>query len=129
MKLQSITIEGMHNVTRKTYQLKDLTYFYGKNGAGKTTILNAIQLALLGYIPGTSKTNESIFRHSNNHTMAVTLVLDDSTKIRRIWTKSGNKISSSVEVIPEVDLKSIIDNDLLEIFKEKYENRLSNIIY
>lgn len=116
MKLQSITIEGMHNVTRKTYQLKDLTYFYGKNGAGKTTILNAIQLALLGYIPGTSKTNESIFRHSNNHTMAVTLVLDDSTKIRRIWTKSGNKISSSVEVIPEVDLKSIIDNLELPIF-------------
>lgn len=116
MKLQSITIEGMHNVTRKTYQLKDLTYFYGKNGAGKTTVLNAIQLALLGYIPGTSKTNEAIFRHSNNHTMAVTLVLDDSTRIRRIWTKSGNKVSASVEIVPEVDLKSVIDNLELPIF-------------
>lgn len=116
MKLQSITIEGIHNVSRKTYQLNDLTYFYGKNGAGKTTVLNAIQLALLGYIPGTSKTNEAIFRHSNNHTMAVTLVLDDSTKIRRIWTKSSAKVSSSVETVPEVDLKSIIDNLELPIF-------------
>lgn len=116
MKLQSITIEGMHNVSRKTYQLNNLTYFYGKNGAGKTTVLNAIQLALLGYIPGTSKTNEAIFRHSNNHTMAVTLVFDDSTRIRRIWTKSGTKVSASVEIVPEVDLKSIIDNLELPIF-------------
>ncbi len=31
--------------------------------------------------------------------------------------------------INDNELKPIIDNDLLEIFKEKYENRLSNIIY
>ena len=31
--------------------------------------------------------------------------------------------------INDNELKHIIDNDLLEIFKEKYENRLSNIIY
>ena len=33
----------------------------GPNGAGKTTIIQAIQLALLGYIPGTDKNKTAIF--------------------------------------------------------------------
>lgn len=31
--------------------------------------------------------------------------------------------------IKDNELKPIIDNDLLKMFKEKYEHRLSNIIY
>ena len=63
MRLTSIRIVGMHKVEDKTYQLKDFNYLYGQNGAGKTTIMQAIQLAILGYIPGTNKTKSDVFRH------------------------------------------------------------------
>ena len=61
MEVKSVTIEGMHNATRKHYDLGSLSYLYGKNGSGKTTVMQAVQLALLGYIPGTNKRTSDIF--------------------------------------------------------------------
>lgn len=120
MKLSSVTIEGMHNVSRKTYYFNDLNYLHGANGAGKSTVLQAVQLAILGYIPGTSKMKEAIFRHSNNHTMAVKVVLDDDgteVTIRRIWSGNPPKTSSSVEITPtKYDIKSIASDIELPIF-------------
>lgn len=120
MKISKITIEGMHNVDRVSYQFAPvLNYFHGKNGAGKSTILQSIQLALLGYIPGTKKTNQAIFEHANSHTMAVTLELDDGSTIRRIWTKSGKQIKSTIDTNPETlvdELDSIVEDIELPIF-------------
>lgn len=121
MKITSITIEGMHNVDKKTYQISDLNYLHGPNGAGKSTVLEAIQLAILGYIPGTSKASkEAIFKHSNSHTMAVTLVLDDegrSVTVRRIWTGTKSTINSSVDIQPAMyDMSKIVADIELPIF-------------
>lgn len=120
MKLTSVTIEGMHRVTKKTYDFKYVTYLHGPNGAGKSTVLQAVQLALLGYIPGTGKTKEAIFRHSNNHTMAVTVNLDDGGKpitVRRVWSGEPPKTHSSVSVTPEMYNIEMIVKDLeLPIF-------------
>ena len=66
MKIKKITIEGFHNIKDKTYEFDNLTYFNGPNGAGKSSILQALQLALLGYIPGTDKNKTAIFRHSGS---------------------------------------------------------------
>lgn len=120
MKLKSVTIEGMHRVQRKTYHFNNLNYLHGDNGAGKSTVLQAVQLALLGYIPGTNKTKEAIFRHSNNHTMAVTAVLDDNgnqVEVRRVWAGNPPKTVSTVEVNPKAyDIKSIASDIELPIF-------------
>lgn len=98
MKINKITIQGMHGVIApKTYNLNDHNYFYGKNGAGKSTILQAIQLALLEYIPGYDKTSKSIYQHSNSKSMIVTLELldrDNIIRIERSWTKVGESIKS-----------------------------------
>lgn len=98
MKINKITIQGMHNIIApKTYNLNDHNYFYGKNGAGKSTILQAIQLALLGYIPGYDKTSKSIYQHSNSKSMTVVLELldrDNIIRIERSWTKVGQSIKS-----------------------------------
>lgn len=104
MKIQKVVIEGFHNVTRKVYDLADVNYLYGRNGSGKSTVLQAIQLGLLGYVPGTNKTKQSVFSHSNNHTMAVKLILDDNGQqvtIQRVWTKSKGSVSENIEVTPE----------------------------
>lgn len=120
MKLKKVVIEGFHNVTRKEYDFDDINYLYGRNGSGKSTVLQAIQLGLLGYVPGTNKTKQSVFSHSNNHTMAVKLILDDSGQtisIQRVWTKSKGSVSESIEVNPEgYDIESLTKEIELPLF-------------
>ena len=98
LRLTSITIEGMHNIYgKKTYDLSKNVYFHGRNGVGKSTILQGIQLALLGYIPGTAKQNAAIFKHCNGHYMAVRLTLKDEDNrqytIVRAYTASKSSVS------------------------------------
>lgn len=104
MRLSSVTIKGMHNVKDKTYQLKNFNYLHGPNGIGKTTVMQAIQLALLGYIPGTDKRKDAIFKHAGNHEMKVTLNIEDGSvgiQITRTWSQSSKDIISHVMVTPE----------------------------
>ena len=116
MKLSSISIHGMHRVTDATYDLSDMTYFYGKNGAGKSTIMQAIQLGILGYIPGTDKTNAAIFKHSNGPMMSVCLLFDDGTEILRQWFRDGKSIKNTITTKPEgFDVESLLGNRTLPI--------------
>lgn len=120
MKLKSITIEGFHNVVEATYDLSNLTYFRGPNGVGKSTILQAIQLALLGYIPNTNKTKSAIFEHARSNMMGVTLKLDDNGSpvvIKRMWMGTKTNIKSAVEIYPEgYDVSAILGQLELPIF-------------
>ena len=81
MKIKSVYVDGLHTVHNKTYTFEDITYLHGRNGVGKSTILNAIQFALLGYIPGTSKTKAAILRHSKDNKIVVKIVLDEHSII------------------------------------------------
>lgn len=116
MKIKSVYIDGLHTVHDKTYTFEDITYLHGRNGAGKSTVLNAIQFALLGYIPGTSKTKAAILRHSKNDSIVVKIVLDDDgkeIKLTRILTTNIN----SVSIEPEgYDIDSVISDLELPIF-------------
>lgn len=99
LKIKSVTITGMHKVDKKTYTFNDdITYFIGQNGSGKSTILEATQLALLGYIPGYAKTNESIMKHSSGRIMSVEAELEDNIKITRTWIRSGSSVKSTTDV-------------------------------
>lgn len=105
MKLKSISISHMHQVTDTvTYDLKDITYFIGPNGAGKSTVLQAIQLALLGYIPGYDKTNAGVFKHSSDgNELEVTAILSEDDKlysITRRWFKAGSTVKSELKCTP-----------------------------
>lgn len=106
MRLKSVTISGFHNVKNVTYTFDDsaVTYFSGPNGSGKSTALQAIQLALLGYIPGTSKSSkEALFKHANGNSMEVEVKLDDNgteVTVTRGWMRSSSTIVSSVNVQP-----------------------------
>ena len=117
MKIKSIYIDGLHNARSKTYTFNDIAYLYGNNGVGKSTVLQAIQLALLGYIPGTAKNSrEALLRHSPVSKIVVRLHLDDNgndTIIERIYDSKGSKVN----IVPSTfDLASVIANIELPIF-------------
>lgn len=122
MRIKSVTIEGLHNCTSHTYEFGNVAYLHGPNGAGKTTVLNAIQLALLGYIPGSGKNSkEAIFRHSSSNTMKVMLELlsdeGNTITVERSWIGAGSTIVSGVTITPEgFDLDTIVKDLELPIF-------------
>ena len=105
MRLRSIDIRGMNKVVQHTYTFdNDVVYLNGKNGAGKSTVLNAIQLALLGYIPGIAKKNDLIMKHANGPFLSVTATLDDDGKllqVSRVYTANKKGINCSVSTIPD----------------------------
>lgn len=113
MKIKSIYIDGLHNAVNKTYNFGDIIYIFGNNGIGKSTILQAIQLALLGYIPGTAKNSrEALLRHSPKDDITVKLTLDDVVIMRRIMPDT-----SKLVITPEdYDISTIIKDIELPIF-------------
>jgi DNA repair exonuclease SbcCD ATPase subunit len=120
MKIRKITIRGMHNVVQKEYTFDNITYLIGPNGSGKSTVLQAIQLALLGYVPMTGKAKGSVFQHMSGKTMQIILELADGDKsvtITRMFFSNGGKNTSEVMVDPEGTSLDAIVNDLeLPIF-------------
>ena len=117
MKITSVTIEGMHNVKQPvTYSLEDFNYLVGSNGSGKSTVLQAIQLAILGYIPGTAKSNIAIYEHANGPVMRVKIVLDNGTFIERSWTNNGKTINADKYVPSGYDPEEMLGDLELPIF-------------
>ena len=119
MKIKSIYINGLHNAVNRTYNLNQLNYLVGHNGAGKSTVLQAIQYALLGYIPGTAKNNkEALLRHSPIGSIEVRICLTDpSIESDVIVTRKISSAGSSVDTSPgNIYISEIIQNIELPIF-------------
>lgn len=118
MKISSVTIEGMHKLGQpKKYTFNNLTYLYGPNGSGKSTVLEAIQLALLGYIPGMNKKNDAIFKHANSSVMRISLMFDNGSSVERRFINTGKGISTSVITDPEgLDIEGLVRDVELPIF-------------
>jgi DNA repair exonuclease SbcCD ATPase subunit len=118
MKIKSVYIDGLHNAINKTYQFNDMVYLFGHNGAGKSTVLQAIQFALLGYIPGTAKNSkEALLRHSPTDEIDVKLTLIDDTNTEILVRRKINKAGNTLSTFPEnYDLTPIISGIELPIF-------------
>lgn len=119
MKLSCVNITGMHNIVAPTTVSLDnkVTYIFGKNGSGKSTIVEAIQLALLGYIPGYGKKNQDIMKHANGDMMSVEVIFDSGESIKRIYIKDKTSVKCTVVSEPEeLDLLSLIGQIELPVF-------------
>lgn len=120
MRIGSVTIEGLRGTRRRTYHFDQATYLHGPNGSGKSTVLNAVQLALLGYIPGTAKKPADIMAHANGPEIRVSvdLVQDDGNVITvtRSVKRKGVGATMSVNVNPDVDLDKLLGDSKLPIF-------------
>lgn len=112
MKISSVYIDGMHNAHGVRYSFDHVNYLFGDNGAGKSTVLQAIQLALLGYIPGFNKTNQSTFTHAKGSVIEVQLILvdgEDTYTIDRSFAKVRNSVISNCEVHKNGEMLDDVD--------------------
>lgn len=116
MYIKNIEIKNLHNVTSKSYDFDGSTYLIGKNGAGKSTVLQAIQFALLGYFPGYDKTKSSILSHSKDGSgFSVQLTFDNGETLKREVIKRQS--STDMVLTPDtIDVDEIIGNLELPIF-------------
>lgn len=120
MKIKSIRISGMRKLTDEVYNMQKINYIMGKNGSGKSTIIDAIRLSILGYIPGTPKQLKKIMENSNSHSMSTAVVLegpDGDVTIRRMWIRKGQSVEQHVETVPEkYDIESLISGIELPVY-------------
>lgn len=80
--------------------------FVGPNGKGKTTRLQAVGIALLGYVPGKGKLPAETFKLASADDMSVGLVTDNLTFARTFKKseKSGKDGSNNVTVSQDITL-------------------------
>ena len=117
MRISRINFSNFHGQTKCVDIDTNLVYLCGNNGRGKSTILQAAQLALLGYIPGYGKKVSDIFRHATGKQMSVSVTFDTGETIERTYTKTSKSIDTEVICHPSTfDVKSVIGNIELPIF-------------
>lgn len=105
--IKSITMEGIKG-QNSVQELTGKDIIIGRNGAGKTTRLQAMSLAAFGYVPGKGKTVEATFELASDDTMRVGIATDDVTISREYVKKSklasdgttDVKISQAISVLP-----------------------------
>lgn len=92
MRIKKVHLKNFKGVT-KSYDLGDLSLIVGSNRAGKTTILDAVRLCLLGYHPKLGKKPSSLFSLSSGDEMSCSIFLEDGRSAEYSLTSTGGKIS------------------------------------
>ena len=109
MKIKLIRFKNFKGSTG-SQELTGVDLFVGRNGAGKTTRLQAVALSMVGYIPGKGKKAESVFRFATGDGMSAGLTMENgfsfdrtfekTTKVNKKQGTSTTSIGESVTVSP-----------------------------
>jgi len=70
-----------------TFTLTGKDLIYGENATGKSAVLQAVALAVQGYLPGGLKRAEDVFQYATGDSMSVGLMLDNDFEFTRTWSK------------------------------------------
>lgn len=96
MKLTSISAVGLKGPDFK-HQLSAATAIVGPNAAGKTRILQAIRLALAGWLPECGKTPRATWELASGPEMIVRTEFDDGASIKRRFFLEGATVKAELE--------------------------------
>lgn len=91
MKISKLTITNFKGTDHAEYIFTDQNLFSGKNGAGKTTVADAIIFALYGTTRTGNKSTDSLLKHGTEQGSVVVEI--NENVIERIITVYGNKLS------------------------------------
>lgn len=102
MKIKRVAAK---NVKGRTFdhELQSVSVIVGNSFGGKTAILDAIKLGLLGWHPKYGRKPSGSFRLASGTSMNVLLETDDNETINRAWKLSGNSVKVTgpeSEVVP-----------------------------
>ena len=115
---------SMRNVKGQTavQPLTGKDIIIGRNGAGKTTRMQTIGLAMLGYVPGKGKTTADTFKLASDDEMAVRMETE-SFGFERTYTKSRK---TGKDGMPEVKIsqKLTVSPSQGETTNTQKENRI-----
>ncbi|URZ05954.1 coiled-coil domain-containing protein [Clostridium felsineum] len=120
MKIKEITMSGFKN-NDTVQELTGFDLFTGSNGKGKSSRLQAIALAMMGYIPQYGKNLAEIYKLASDKEINVGLKLDnnfsfDRSILRKITTKrkTGDKeikYGEELTLAPNLGEKKIADKE------------------
>lgn len=92
MKIQNVSLTNFKKTARASYEFQGLNVITGGNFAGKTSVVQAIQLAIAGFLPSLGKTAAATFQLASASPMAVALTTDDGKTITRTWRQAGKTV-------------------------------------
>lgn len=95
------------------YPLKPVTVFCGQNESGKTAALDAIRIALLGYLPRLGKQNEATMKLASQQqvNLSVNLLITDGDATlpnTRTWRRQPNGDLKKIEVCEIKDIPEVL---------------------
>jgi hypothetical protein len=93
-RITQISTQGLRATDRKI-DLEPLTLIRGPIGAGKTSVCDAIRIAMLGCVPSIGKDAKSIARLMRNGELRVQLLLDDGRKMERGYIRKGESLKGA----------------------------------
>lgn len=123
-KIKRISAEGLKKNGTFTHELDAVNLIVGDNLAGKSSRLDAIRLALMGYLPELGKLPSATIQLACGTDMAVRVECDDGTHAVRRWESKRGKVKSDCAMTmpetPEVLMNPSVYFALSERERIKY---------
>ncbi len=109
------------------YDLVPFTIFCGNNFVGKSRVMDAIRLCLLGHLPELGKTSAATFDLASEAAMTVDLEIADGLyQINRRWAQNGKSITATSNIgVPDTIMASLpISLNIADYFAKTPGQRL-----
>ncbi|MBF0121249.1 MAG: hypothetical protein HQK79_20640 [Desulfobacterales bacterium] len=92
--IENVKADGLKGLPKFEQPLKRLNLFVGQNGSGKSARADALKLAVLGYVPGTAKTNQEILSSfGSSEKLFVEIAANNKTTFLRRFAKENDSVS------------------------------------
>lgn len=97
--ITSIAAKSFKGLPDFETKLERLTLLVGPNGVGKTARSHALQLAILGFVPGVGKTNRDIMATFGNGDKLVVEVRKNGTRLSRgYFTQASGQVTEKFQL-------------------------------
>jgi hypothetical protein len=118
MQIKTVSATGF-NGRNFHHPLQPITIFHGENGVGKTAVLTALRLGLLGYDPRLPKKKADVFDAlASGKTMNVTVVFSNGKQNVVNYMLRGSSVTGTPEINVEVPSVMLDLDDFFSLSKK-----------